>query len=212
MPPSFLHFIIVNGYIAIFVIVFMQEIGIPTIVPNEISLFFFGYLASQGNIHLPWVLLTAIAAEISGTTLVYLIFYIFGPRLSRIKFKKLPIPHRTVEMLKARIDKTGKWGIFIGRMTPFLRGYTSVLAGLLQVNPRNFLLIISASALCSTGAFVMAGWYFGPYWRFLAQRFPDIGKGILFCICVLVIVRLLRFLSKKMSGKKSILPPAVIPD
>jgi membrane protein DedA with SNARE-associated domain len=203
MPPSFEHYIVVYGYLAIFLIVFLQEIGVPTIVPNEISLFFFGYLASRGNIRLPIVLLTAIAAEVSGTCLLYTLFYFFGPMLSRINPKWFPIPRQKIKRLKDKINRKGNWGIFLGRMTPFIRGYTSVLAGLLQFQPQKYLFIVIASSICSTGGFVMAGWFLGPYWKFFSGRIPNAGKILLFAVLVLIILRIILYLIKIKSRKIS---------
>jgi membrane protein DedA with SNARE-associated domain len=201
MPLTFLHYIIIYGYFAIFLIVFLQEIGIPTIVPNEISLFFFGYLAYQGNIRLELVLITSICGEISGTSLVYLLFYSFGPFLSHKRLKWIPIPHKTINRLKEKIDRRGKWGIFIGRMTPFLRGYTSVLAGLLRVRPKRYLLICSASALCSTGGLVLAGWFLGPYWNLLSAKIPNLQNIPLLIIAILIFIRLIIYSIKKIVQK-----------
>jgi membrane-associated protein len=201
MPPTFLHYIIIYGYLAIFLIVFLQEIGIPTIVPNEISLFFFGYLAYQGNISLSLVLITSICAEISGTSLVYLLFYFFGHYLTRKKIKWIPIPHRAITNLKERISRRGKWAIFIGRMTPFLRGYTSVLAGLLRIRPKRYFLICSASALCSTGGIVLAGWFLGPYFNYLSAKIPNLRNILLLGIAIFIILRVIIYVIKKITQK-----------
>ncbi|MCX6740828.1 MAG: hypothetical protein NTY61_00295 [Candidatus Parcubacteria bacterium] len=45
MPHSLAVFITHYGYLAIFFLVFLQEIGVPNPVPNELVLLFSGYLA-----------------------------------------------------------------------------------------------------------------------------------------------------------------------
>jgi len=42
-------YILKYGYIAIFSLVFLQEIGVPNPVPNEVVLLFSGYLSSVGK-------------------------------------------------------------------------------------------------------------------------------------------------------------------
>ncbi len=72
------HFIITYGYLAIFLLVFLQEIGIPNPVSNELVLIFSGSLAYSHTLSLPLILLSAISADIIGTTVLYTVFYFFG--------------------------------------------------------------------------------------------------------------------------------------
>jgi membrane protein DedA with SNARE-associated domain len=44
MSPTLSAYIIKYGYIALFSLVFLQEIGVPNNVPNELVLLFSGYL------------------------------------------------------------------------------------------------------------------------------------------------------------------------
>src|ERR1700730_11079751 len=105
MPAQFMHFIIFYGYLAIFLTVFLQEIGIPTFVPNELSLFFFGYLSFQGNLNLCVVLAIAILSEMAGTILIYSVFYLFGSILIRNRPVWLPLPIAKISKFKKKIIK-----------------------------------------------------------------------------------------------------------
>ncbi len=118
MPAQFMHFFILYGYLAIFLTVFLQEIGIPTIVPNELSLFFFGYLSYQGNLNLCMVLAIVILSEMAGTLFTYAVFYLFGSILIRNRPSWLPLPLATISKFKSKIIKRGGRAIFIGRMNP----------------------------------------------------------------------------------------------
>ena len=57
MPPTFSAYIIKYGYLAIFSLVFLQEIGVPNPVPNELVLLFSGYLTSTGKLNFTAVLI-----------------------------------------------------------------------------------------------------------------------------------------------------------
>jgi membrane protein DedA with SNARE-associated domain len=57
MSPSLSAYILKYGYMAIFSLVFLQEIGVPNPVPNELVLLFSGYLTSIGQLHFTPVLL-----------------------------------------------------------------------------------------------------------------------------------------------------------
>jgi membrane protein DedA with SNARE-associated domain len=51
--------------------VFLQEIGVPNPVPNEVVLLFSGYLSSVGQLDCITVLITVIAADVLGSSLLY---------------------------------------------------------------------------------------------------------------------------------------------
>lgn len=78
MPHSLAVFIAHYGYPAIFSLVFLQEIGVPNPVPNELVLLFSGYLAFLGALNFVLVFLTVVAADFIGTSILYLVFYFFG--------------------------------------------------------------------------------------------------------------------------------------
>ena len=81
MSPILSAYIIKYGYIAIFLLVFLQEIGMPNPVPNELVLIFSGYLTSVGKLDFITVLITVIAADTIGSSLLYMTFYCFGQRV-----------------------------------------------------------------------------------------------------------------------------------
>src|SRR5208337_4176495 len=66
------------GYMAIFLLVILQELGVPNPVTNEFVLLFSGYLAFSGVLNLWLVCLTAVSADCVGTTILYAVFYVFG--------------------------------------------------------------------------------------------------------------------------------------
>lgn len=74
MPEEVVNFIIGYGYLAIFILVFLQEIGMPNPVPNELLLIFSGYLSFKGFLFFPVTLLTVITADFIGTNILYFLF------------------------------------------------------------------------------------------------------------------------------------------
>jgi membrane protein DedA with SNARE-associated domain len=207
MPAQFIHFFILYGYLAIFLTVFLQEIGIPTIVPNELSLFFFGYLSYQGSLNLFIVLAIAILSEMAGTILIYAVFYLFGSILIRNRPSWLPLPLARISKFKSKIIKRGSRAIFIGRMTPFLRGYSSVIAGLIRTPARNYTGIVLMAAICSSGTYVMAGWLLAPYWQFFGAFIKNLGNYI-FAVPLLIALLLLALYFSKIFSQGKDIPPA----
>jgi membrane protein DedA with SNARE-associated domain len=68
------HFIVAYGYLAIFLFIFLQELGVPNPITNELVLMFSGYLAYTGTLSITKVIITAISADFTGTSILYFIF------------------------------------------------------------------------------------------------------------------------------------------
>ena len=170
MPSELAAYITQYGYFAIFALVFLQEIGIPNPVPNELVLLFSGYLASEGILSLPVLFLTVVFADFVGTSLLYFVFYIFGKTILEKKPRWIPIHKEHIERLGKFISKKDWWGIYLGRLIPYLRGYTSIAAGLLQLRPKVFLTMVFLSAVTWSGGYAIAGKIMGPYWQTVADK------------------------------------------
>jgi membrane protein DedA with SNARE-associated domain len=188
MPSGLASFLTTYGYLAIFALVFLQELGVPNPVPNEIVLLFAGYLGSIGVLNFYGVFFTVLAADFIGTAILYLAFYFFGDFIFRHKPRWLPIHREKIERLGEKISKKGVWGIYIGRLLPYVRGYMSVGAGLLRIRPRVFLPAVFVSALTWSGGYAIAGKLLGPYWEQAAEKVGDVqaivGAALLFALLI----------------------------
>jgi membrane protein DedA with SNARE-associated domain len=78
-----------------------------------------------------------------------------------------------------------RWGIYVGRLIPFLRGYASVAAGILSISPAAFLPPVFWSAVTWSGGYVVAGRLLGPYWEQLANRIGAF-QGLLIAVALIV--------------------------
>ncbi|MEK7630279.1 MAG: DedA family protein [Patescibacteria group bacterium] len=201
MPPELAFYITKYGYLAIFLLVFLQEIGIPNPVPNELVLLFSGYLSSIGVFNLPLVIFTVVSADFIGTTLLYVVFFYFGKYIFAHKPRWFPFPLEKVESIAKKISSKGRWGIYLGRLVPYLRGYTSIAAGLIQIKPSIYLLAVLASAITWSGGYVVAGKILGPYYENFAKNFGVVQSIILlvlvFVIGIIVVRRFIKKWHKK---------------
>jgi membrane protein DedA with SNARE-associated domain len=185
MPPTLSAYIGKYGYVAIFLLVFLQEIGVPNPVPNELVLLFSGYLASIGELDFITVLITVIAADTIGSSLLYAVFYCFGQRVLQ-KWSHV-IPTSKLAYLTERVSHRDRWSIYVGRLMPFIRGYTAVAAGLLKIPPGIFLPAVFLSALTWSGGYVIAGKLLGHEYASVVQKL-GIGKIVLVALVLLCIV------------------------
>jgi len=185
MSPTFSAYILKYGYIAIFSLVFLQEIGVPNPVPNELVLLFSGYLISVGKLDFLTVWMTVAFAYTIASSLLYMTFYYFGQRL----LQQWPhvISTSTLDYLTTRISHQDRWGIYVGRLIPFIRGYTAVAAGLLKISPGIFLPAVLVSALTWSGGYVIAGKLLGHEYANVVSKL-GLGKVALAglaCLCII---------------------------
>lgn len=197
MPHEFVQYINHYGYLAIFVLILIQEIGIPTPIPNELLMLFSGYLAYNHTLDIYLVLLTIISADFLGASTLYFTFYFFGPYLIRHKPKWFPISARKINNLSAKVAKGGLWTIFLGRTTPFIRGYISVIVGLLHIKPKSYVPISLITACLVTGTYVLTGHFLGPYWSQVAAKLTTIKYGLFFIILIIACFFTIRYFRRK---------------
>jgi membrane protein DedA with SNARE-associated domain len=185
MPEEIVYYVTRYGYLAIFVLVFLQEIGMPNPFPNEILLMFSGYLSFKGLLYLPSVILTVVLADFVGTNILYFIFYSAGAFIMQKKPRWIPLSDKMISQLTDRISKGGKLSIYIFRVTPFTRGYASVITGLLQIKPVIFLPLALVSGFTWALIYVVIGYYIGPSWEMFTE---SMGRFKYLLLIVLAVV------------------------
>jgi membrane protein DedA with SNARE-associated domain len=179
MSAQLTHYISEFGYAAIFLIVFLQELGVPNPVTNEFVLLFSGYLAFSGVLNFWLVFLTAVSADFIGTTLLYALFYRCGAWIVEHRAKWIPVSPARLERIANRISTRRRWSIYVARLVPFLRGYASVGAGLMSIPPKVFMPAVVVSAVTWSGGYVTAGRLLGPYWDRAASRIGSVEVAVL---------------------------------
>ena len=164
----------------------MQELGLPNPIPNELILIFSGYVTSIGKLDFTLVFMTVVAADVIGTTIVYLVFYNFGQRLmKRVRF----LPNKKINQLVTYLSCRGRFGIYLGRLLPLVRGYASVAAGLLRLPPKEFIPAVILSAITWSGGYVLLGKIIGPTWSNMSSYFGF--KQSLLVVVIVIILYLL---------------------
>jgi membrane-associated protein len=159
MTEFLTSYIIVYGYVAIFCIVLLQELGMPGL-PNELVIIYFGYLSRCAGLSYPVTLSLVILADIMASLTLYFVFYYGKDVLARIKPAWIRLPQQKISSLKEKIISHNGRHIFIARLTPFVRSYLPVVAGLLQVKHIIYGRIIFCAAIVWSGGLITVGWLF----------------------------------------------------
>ena len=202
MPEEVVYYVTRYGYLAIFILVFLQETGMPNPFPNELLLMFSGYLSFKGLLYLPFIILTVISADFIGTIILYFLFYNAGTLIMKKKPKWFPLSTRMIEKLTSKISKGGKLSIYIFRLTPFTRGYTSVITGLLQIKPKIFLPLALISAITWATVYVVIGHLIGPSWHLFTRNIDSLKYIMLGILVVVLCVFLIVYLNRGKENHK----------
>lgn len=186
MAEEVLYYLTNYGYLAIFFLIFLQEIGMPNIFPNEILLILSGFLSIKGILYLPFVIITAITADFFGTNLLFFLFYYTGPAITLKLGKWIPAIVKRIESFGNKVKSRGLISIYLFRVTPFTRGYTSVITGLFRMSPRMYVPIAFITSILWSTFYVMIGWLLGPAWD-LSVFNPDKFRVIMITVFIIMI-------------------------
>lgn len=186
MPEELVFYISKYGYLAIFLIIILQEIGIPSPIPVELLVFFTGYLSFKGFLYLPFVILTVITADFIGANILYIVFHASGIFLIRKKPRWVPISEKKIIRFKEKINNGGWLSIFLFRLVSITRGYSAIISGLLHIKRRIYLPVVVMSAVTWVTIYAILGFIFGPYWNMIIRDI-DHFKFVLFGILLIII-------------------------
>jgi membrane protein DedA with SNARE-associated domain len=188
-PSSFLAH---AGYLALIVLGFLEACCIP--ISSEVVFGFAGVLAYEGHLSLPLVILAGTLAELAGSYVSYGI----GRAGDRPTVERLG---RYVLITKSDIDRAerflagrGNWAIPVGRALPFVRSFTSVVAGLTRVPAVRFGLLSLIGTVVYVAAVSSIGYSLGSAWRQVDHDLSLSGYLIagvvIIAIIVFVVIRL----------------------
>lgn len=79
-------------------------------------------------------------------------------------------PH-TLEKAESWFDRFGDWAVAIGRVTPVVRSFIAIPAGLFRMPLGRYTLLTIPGSLVWAFAFAGAGWAFGSRWEEFHQKF-----------------------------------------
>ncbi len=154
---ALLHMIRSHDYLAMYLILTVEEAGLPLPLPGDTIVAFAGHLATQGILVWWGILVAAVGASVSGSLPLYWLARAKGrPALLRYgKFIHLN-PKRT-NRIEGWLQKHGGVAVFVGRLVPGMRVGTTALAGVFEIPFHVFLAYLLLSALVWWGFWLWLG-------------------------------------------------------
>ena len=126
------------GYLAIFVLVVLGNMGVP--LPEETVLLLAGYMVWQGDLRLSLVLGIGVLSAVAGDNMGYWIGRHYGQgAVERYGHWVLGSAKR-VESMEGFVARYGPTGVFVARFLPGVRFMAGPLAGAMGLRPLRFFL------------------------------------------------------------------------
>lgn len=194
-PESILHY---GGMVLLFVVIFAENgVFFGFFLPGDSLLFTAGLLCATGIIHDPVevVLLVISIASVLG----YSFGYYFGHKTGKALLNRpdsMFFKKKHIEVARTYYDKYGGKTLIIGRFLPIVRTFAPILAGIINMDMKRFMLINIIGAVLWPLVVVNAGY-------FLGKMVPNARDYLSYVIVLMVIVTAIPIVNAYNNKKKS---------
>ena len=188
---SISHFITSYGYLALFVLVGAESLGIP--LPGETALILAGTYAGTTHRLSPWLIfLVAAAAAIVGDNIGFWIGDKGGYPLARKYGPKVRFDERKLKIARYLFDRHGGKVVFFGRFVSILRAYAAFLAGVSKMRWRRFLPANAAGGILWAAIYTFAAYLVGNALRRVSGTVNLIlaGVAVVAIVAVLLVIQI----------------------
>ena len=188
------------GYVGVFVLILAGSLFLP--VPTELTLPLLGFLVGHGRLSFFPVLVTATAARVSAS----LIMYEVGLRISEARLRRVVKRFERYKLVfvsdlegASRVfESHGGKAILVGHLIPGVGALVSMPAGLKRMPLRwRFLVYTVLGCTLWNGTLISLGWALGGRWRIVEAFTSFVGAAVL----TLVIVATLFFFWRRRKAR-----------
>jgi membrane protein DedA with SNARE-associated domain len=102
------------------------------------------------------------------------------------------LPPATLDRAEAWFDRRGDWAVLIGRLTPVVRSFISIPAGLLRAPLLRYTLLTLLGSAIWCFAFAGAGWGVGTSYQRVHEDFRWVDYAVIAAVCMAALLLLLR--------------------
>ena len=184
------HLIASYGYLALFVLVGAESLGIP--LPGETALITAAIYAGHTHRLSPWLIFAvAAAAAIIGDNIGYWIGHKGGYWLARKYGPRVRLDERKLKIARYLFDRYGVRVVFFGRFVSILRTYAAFLAGTSKMRWRKFLPANASGGILWAAIFTPAAYLAGSALQRASGTITWVlaGAAVVTIIAVLLLVR-----------------------
>lgn len=155
-------FLDLHGMLAGFLLVLIEEAGVPVPVPGDFLMLVLGVHARQGRVSLLQGLLTLEAATLIGGSILYFVALRAGRGLVYRYGRYMHMTPERLDRAEKFLQKHGTVAIIVGRNTPGLRMATVIACGVFGVPFWKFLPSLAIGGGVYILVYTLLGFFFGP--------------------------------------------------
>ena len=202
------HLLTTAGYAALILFGFLEAACIP--ISSEITFGFAGVLAYEGHLNLALVIIIGSLAELAGSYASYAVGRAGGKPLVTKLGRYVLVTTSDVDRAERFLAGRGAWAVPVGRMVPFVRAFTSIVAGLVRIPPVRFGVLSLIGTVIYAAVLSSIGYGLGSAWKSVNHGLSVAGYAI-FVLLVLAIVgfvvyRLRQFRRESRNGQNGPVP------
>jgi membrane protein DedA with SNARE-associated domain len=164
---------------AVFLILLIEEAGIPLPAPGDLVIMYAGYRAAVGEMGLLEAALAVTVSVQMGSTILYLIARRLGPPLLYRYGRFIRLSDERLATIEEWIHSHGPAVVLVGRLTPGLRISTSIAAGAFRIPFPQFLFYTTLAAVIWGIFWLFLGYFFGASLLPLVERAHRSPLGLL---------------------------------
>ena len=167
------HVIEKLGYTGVFLMIVLENVFPP--IPSEAILPLAGFLAGEGEMWLPGVILAATLGAVVGALILYAFGAVVGD--TRLRWlvnrygKWFSVRESDLDTANGWFDRHGGKAVMICRVVPIVRSLISIPAGLRRMPLSQFVLYTALGSLVWNCVLVLTGWWLGDNW-------DEVGKYV----------------------------------
>jgi membrane-associated protein len=151
-----------HGLLAAFVLILIEEAGVPVPVPGDVFMLLLGVQAKQGHVQLWQALLVMELATLIGASFLYTVARAAGRPLVYRYGRFIRLDPDRLDRAEGWLTRHGWRAILVGRLIPGLRILTTIACGVLAVPRRTFLLATGVGAFVYITVYTLLGYFIGP--------------------------------------------------
>jgi membrane protein DedA with SNARE-associated domain len=155
-------FVLQHQSSGLFLVIFLEELGVPLPAPGDAAIAYGGYLTTTGAIPYPLAYLAVVSGAVLGSACNLTLSRRYGRPFIQRFGKYIGVTPERLVRAEGLFKRRGPWAIIIGRHIPGMRIVLSALSGILGVPYRVFIPCVLVSATIWAAIFLELGRHAGP--------------------------------------------------
>src|SRR5579859_6933376 len=144
-----------HGYIALFLLVLAEQIGIP--LPAGLILLGAGALVDLHRMNFGIVIAVAVTASLIGDSFWFYLGRRRGATILALIYRVTPRSRVSLSRMRSLLEKCGPLLLLFSKFVPGLSLLSAPIAGAINLKPRYFLLLDAGGAFAWASAYVLTG-------------------------------------------------------